>query len=280
MKQLLTIKGMIVAGVIAMIVAGSVAYAAHLVFSVNLTGSVQVSISSTEPIELFAEDGVTHINDGKVIDFGAAEVDFFGRGPVPVRGPFFVKNVSNGPVRVEVTGDPEGDILPLFGPTPADLKPAPDNAFILPGPGEGDTVEGYLGLRLLAPSAGNKQTTITFSATEIVAPPAEPARIAFSSSRDGNFEVYVMDVDGSNQTRLTDDAAFAGGGDWSPDGAEIAFFSDRDGGEFFDIFVMDADGSNQANLTISSSDDVWPQGPPTGAKSPSTRIERAPGIYT
>ena len=28
-------------------------------------------------------------------------------------------------------------------------------------------------------------------------------RIAFASDRDGNFEIYVMDADGSNQTRLT-----------------------------------------------------------------------------
>ena len=167
MKRLLTIKGMIAVGVVALILAGSVAYAAHLVFNVNLTGSVQVSLSSDEPIQLFSEDGVTRINDGDVIDFGAAEVDFFGRGPVPLKGPFFVKNISNGPVRVVVSGDLRDDILPLFGPTPADLRPAPHNAFILPGPGEGDTVEGYLGLRFLAPSAGNKQTTITFSATEI-----------------------------------------------------------------------------------------------------------------
>jgi len=34
---------------------------------------------------------------------------------------------------------------------------------------------------------------------------SQPAgnRIAFVSSRDGNYEIYVMDTDGSNQTRLT-----------------------------------------------------------------------------
>jgi hypothetical protein len=36
---------------------------------------------------------------------------------------------------------------------------------------------------------------------------ADGTRIVFSSTRDGNFELYVMNVDGSSQTRLTNDAA-------------------------------------------------------------------------
>jgi TolB protein len=39
------------------------------------------------------------------------------------------------------------------------------------------------------------------------------SRIAFTSRRDGNDELYVMDADGSNQTRLT----FANGHDNGPD---------------------------------------------------------------
>ena len=33
------------------------------------------------------------------------------------------------------------------------------------------------------------------------------SRIAFTSARDGNFEIYVMDADGSNPTRLTNSPA-------------------------------------------------------------------------
>jgi Tol biopolymer transport system component len=71
-------------------------------------------------------------------------------------------------------------------------------------------------------------------------------RIAFHSSRDGNREIYVMNADGSNQTRLTDNPAHDFGPSWSPDGSRIAFVSDRDGD--WNIYTMDADGSNQIRL--------------------------------
>jgi len=51
-----------------------------------------------------------------------------------------------------------------------------------------------------------------------------------------------MNADGSNQTRLTDDAGTDWYPSWSPDGTKIAFTSDRDGND--DIYVMYADGSN------------------------------------
>lgn len=43
-----------------------------------------------------------------------------------------------------------------------------------------------------------------------------PQLIAFISSRDGNYEIYVMDADGSDQTRITNDSANDAGPHWSP----------------------------------------------------------------
>ena len=113
------------------------------------------------------------MNSGDQLDFGVAEVDFFGRGPVPVIGPYIVKNVSNGPVEVIVTGDFGDSIVPLFGPSPGELVPAPDNGFVLDiSPPTGDMMMGYLGLRLLDRSPGDKNTTIIFRATEPGGAPA------------------------------------------------------------------------------------------------------------
>ena len=83
--------------------------------------------------------------------------------------------------------------------------------------------------------------------------PAEAAfpgingKIVFVSERDGNQEIYVMNADGSGQTRLTDNAAFDTSPSWSPDGSQIAFSSDRDGD--WDIYKMNADGSSVVQLT-------------------------------
>ena len=73
------------------------------------------------------------------------------------------------------------------------------------------------------------------------------ARIAFSSKRDGNWEIYVMDDDGGNLQRLTNHPDSDYSPSWSPDGKQIAFASRRDGNA--EIYVMDADGANPQNLT-------------------------------
>ena len=73
-------------------------------------------------------------------------------------------------------------------------------------------------------------------------------RIVFTSLRDGNAEIYVMDVDGGNQENLTNHPADDRQPDWSPDGTKIAFVSSRDGGGS-QIHVMDADGKNVIRLT-------------------------------
>jgi len=73
-------------------------------------------------------------------------------------------------------------------------------------------------------------------------------KIAFVSWRDSNYEIYVMDRDGGNQTRLTSHPARDDLPRWSPDGKKLLFESDRDPG-FGEIYVMNADGSSQTNLT-------------------------------
>ncbi len=62
-----------------------------------------------------------------------------------------------------------------------------------------------------------------------------------------NWDVFVMDADGSHVRRLTRHVAQDYPGAWSPDGTQIAFFSRRDG--YGDVYVMDADGSNVRRVT-------------------------------
>jgi TolB protein len=83
-------------------------------------------------------------------------------------------------------------------------------------------------------------------------------RIAFSSDRDDpNYDIYAVDPDGSNVTRLTADDGFDGYPAWSPDGQTIAFVSQRDGGDS-DIFLMNPDGTNVRQLTFNDTRDSEP----------------------
>jgi TolB protein len=80
--------------------------------------------------------------------------------------------------------------------------------------------------------------------------------VTFWSNRDGNMEIYVMNIDGSGQTRLTNDPASDSNPGWSPDGTMIVFHSERDGNR--EIYVMNADGSQPRRLTKDPSEDVAP----------------------
>ena len=69
-------------------------------------------------------------------------------------------------------------------------------------------------------------------------------KILFTSTRDGNREVYMMNPDGSEQVNLTQHRAGDMGAVWSPMGEQILFVSDRQGTRVRDLYLMDADGSN------------------------------------
>ena len=95
---------------------------------------------------------------------------------------------------------------------------------------------------------------------------------------EADEEVYVMDADGSNVRRLTNtpgDSASSGSADWSPDGEQIVFTSNRDGSELGwdgeELYVMAADGSNVRRLTRRLGSDGAPTWSPDGTKIAFTR---------
>ena len=81
---------------------------------------------------------------------------------------------------------------------------------------------------------------------------------SFARTVENSWEIYVMDADGTGQTRLTNNAGLDGEPDWSPDGTKIAFDNSRDG-----IYVMNADGSGQTILTDNGG---YPSWSPDGTK--------------
>jgi len=105
------------------------------------------------------------------------------------------------------------------------------------------------------------------------------SKIAFTSDQGGNgWDIWVMQADGSNPTRLTTVAATDYNPTWSPDGSKIAFETWRN--PYTEIWVMDADGSNQRmviNRAPASNvqDPAWS---PDGSRIAYVRSNPAPAI--
>lgn len=92
-----------------------------------------------------------------------------------------------------------------------------------------------------------------------------PAHILVECERDGNSDIFVIQADGSGMVNLTNHPAWDGTPAWSPDGARIAFTSDREG-DRPQIYVMNADGSDVVRLTVSEGLDMMPAWSPDGQK--------------
>ena len=89
-------------------------------------------------------------------------------------------------------------------------------------------------------------------------------KIAFTSRRNNNAEIYIMNTDGSDQTRLTDEPTNDFSASWSPDGSRIVFVSSRDGNQ--EVYSMNADGSDQSRLTNEPAGDYSPSWSPDGSR--------------
>lgn len=112
-------------------------------------------------------------------------------------------------------------------------------------------------------SAGTPATA-SFAVVCINLPTPVNGKIVFESDRSGNFEVYVMNEDGTNVVNLTNNSALDYEPDWSPDGSKIAFVSRRTGSD--EIYVMNADGSGLTQLTATIGTDRAPAWSPDGSK--------------
>lgn len=109
-------------------------------------------------------------------------------------------------------------------------------------------------------------------------------KVIFTSMRDGDLDLYVMDTKGKNVKRLTNELGYDGGAFFSPDGkqivyrsyhpktaAEIARYKDRLANNLieptvFEVWVMNADGTNKRQVTKLSAASFAPFFTPDGKK--------------
>lgn len=99
---------------------------------------------------------------------------------------------------------------------------------------------------------------LVINVPDALSPDAHDKKIAFMTKKDGNWEIYTVNDNGSGLARLTNDPAEDGLPTWSPDGIQIAFLSKRTGQ--WAVWVMNPDGSGQRRLFDIGGEmrDNWP----------------------
>lgn len=102
------------------------------------------------------------------------------------------------------------------------------------------------GLRSASASFGDVKTVTNVETDTAPALSPDGSQVAFMSRREENWDIYVVNIDGSGLRRLTVDPAQDGLPVWSPDGNAIAFVSDRGG--VWAIWVMTPDGKGISQL--------------------------------
>jgi TolB protein len=91
----------------------------------------------------------------------------------------------------------------------------------------------------------------------------DETKIVFQSNRLGNWDIFIVDSDGTNLHQLTTDTLNEVTPKWSPDGKRIVYCIDVDTVNS-DIYIMDADGKNKKRLTTFPGDDSHPNWSPDG----------------
>ena len=171
-----------------------------------------------------------------------------------------VRNLSNNPARdVQPAWSPDGsriafasnregnyDVFPLYlmnadGTNQHRIHSAyaisgypswsPDGKEIVFANDKEENRTGNFELFLIEPETINAEKRLTFHARYDIAPAFSPdgRRIAFTSSADGNWEIYVINADGTGLVRITRNPASEANPVWSPDGTKLVFSSNRSG---------------------------------------------------
>lgn len=107
--------------------------------------------------------------------------------------------------------------------------------------------------------------------TSVLAKAPDTAKIASTSTRDGNREIYMMNTDGSQQVRLTHNLADDLYATWFPTGEQILFVSDRTGER--DLYLMDADGTNVKRVFRKAAHREHPTWAPDGKQIAYEKLE-------
>ena len=225
-------------------------------------GQVLIGSNARFTVNGVLTDGLLRLNTDGSIDFSFNPPDIRvawtlyvqSDGKIAVGGSFtinfglflstFGRLNPDGSLDFMCNSGPDNDLL--------DIVRQPDGKYIVTG-----TFETYF--------QGNEQIVRTGVARVLEAPSPLAGKIVYNSRPDGiNLEIYSMNADGSNQLRLTTNAAADYDPSLSSDGSKVAFISDRDKNN--EIYVMNADGTGQTRLTNNIDPDQNPSFSTDGSK--------------
>ena len=122
----------------------------------------------------------------------------------------------------------------------------------------GDNTDIYL----VDEDGGETQLTAHEAYDEYPAFSPDGTMLAFDSVRTGDWETFVVNIDGTGLRQLTDDPGEDGYPSWSPDGDAIAIDSERDGD--FEIYIIDIESGAATQLTDNDAWDGEPAWSPDG----------------
>ena len=149
-----------------------------------------------------------------------------------------------GPDPVNLTNNPGGDFEPIWSPDGKYIAFYSDR-----------NPSGKCRYKIFTmKSDGSDQTKLPGSECDfrpVFSPDGK--KLAFDSARDGNHEIYTVNVDGTDLKRLTRSESYDSSPRWSADGKMIVYFSGNSQSIYkdSDIYIMNADGSDPRNLTNS-----------------------------
>lgn len=134
--------------------------------------------------------------------------------------------------------------------------------------------QGFYGNIVILNLDTGEESLLTDNEFSNVSPVWSPdsSQIAFTSDRDGENEVYVMDADGSNLIQLTDNSVLEFSPHWSPDGSQITFSRLEPDNE---IFTINADGTDERRVTDNSINDNSPAWSPDGSQIVFTTVRNS-----
>lgn len=155
----------------------------------------------------------------------------------------------------QLTDDPCLDVDPAWSPDGSKIAFATSR----------DDPEN-LSIYVMNADGSDQRRLVKIPGADSIGPAWSPdgTRIAFHSNAGGNFDLYVVNTDGTNLTNLAQHPANDFRPDWSPDGKRIAFVSDRDNGE--NIYILELADGKATRLTSGLYLDGLPKWSPDGTR--------------